>query len=132
MSIDTKSPAFIDACVTFTGSYLRRYLTLDNSIEYALAEAIETFLEKSAINPVETALNDTYTEVRTAITSWPPFNSAHEAYGVLLEEVDELWEHVKTNQKRRDLVEMRKEAIQVAAMAIRFAVEVCDEERGRK
>ena len=59
-------------------------------------------------------------------------NSAHEAYGVLLEEVDELWAHVKTKQSRRDLPAMRKEALQVAAMAIRFARDVCTEERGRK
>ena len=71
-------------------------------------------------------------EVETAQQNWPPFNSAHEAYGVLAEEVDELWEHVKTNQKRRDLPAMKKEAIQVAAMAIRFAIEVCSEEVGRK
>lgn len=61
-----------------------------------------------------------------------PMNSAHEAYAVMLEEVDELWEHVKTNQKRRDLEAMRKEAMQVAAMALRFAHECCDEETGRK
>lgn len=71
-------------------------------------------------------------EVRNATEKWPPFNSAHEAYAVLAEEVDELWDHVKTNQKKRDLADMQKEAIQVAAMAVRFALEVCDEERGRK
>jgi len=71
-------------------------------------------------------------ELRTAMIKWPPMNSAHEGYGVLLEEVDELWDHVKTNQKKRDLVAMKKEAVQVAAMAIRFAIEVCNEERGRK
>lgn len=71
-------------------------------------------------------------EVNQARDNWPHFNSAHEGYGVLLEEVDELWDHVKTNQKKRDLVAMRKEAIQVAAMAISFALEVCDEDTGRK
>lgn len=71
-------------------------------------------------------------ELASAMAAWPPFNSAHEGYGVLLEEVDELWEHVKVNQKRRNLDGMQKEAIQVAAMAIRFALEVCDEVNGRK
>lgn len=71
-------------------------------------------------------------EVINAEEKWPPMNSAYEAYAVLLEEVDELWEHVKTNQKRRDLEGMRGEAIQVAAMAIRFIRDVCDLQKGRK
>lgn len=73
-----------------------------------------------------------FKEASNAMDNWPAMNSAHEGYAVLAEEVDELWDHVKTNQKRRDIVEMRKEAIQVAAMALRFAVEICNEERGRK
>lgn len=73
-----------------------------------------------------------YHELATAQAEWPPFNSAHEGWGVLVEEVKELSDHVFTNQKRRDLVAMKKEAIQVAAMAVRFAAEVCNEERGRK
>jgi NTP pyrophosphatase (non-canonical NTP hydrolase) len=83
-------------------------------------------------SPLEVALNDVFDEVYSATRKWPPFNSCHEGYAVLLEEVEEVWEHVKTNQKRRDLTAMRKEAIQVAAMAVRFALEVCDETRGRK
>lgn len=71
-------------------------------------------------------------ELDKATTNWPPFNSAHEGFAVLQEEVEELWAHVKTNQKRRDLEAMYAEAIQVAAMALRFAREVCSEERGRK
>ena len=70
-------------------------------------------------------------EIATVDARWPDFNSAHEGYAVLAEEVDELWVHVKTNQKRRDLEAMRKEAIQVAAVAIRFARGVCSEDRGR-
>ena len=61
---------------------------------------------------------------------FPPFNSAHEGYAILAEEVDELWAHVKTNQTKRDLTAMRAEAIQVAAMAIKF-VQMIDNKRGR-
>lgn len=71
-------------------------------------------------------------EVARAKSMWPPFNSAHEGYAVLAEEVDELWDEVKINQKKRDLDKMRKEAKQVGAMALRFMTEVCDEVTGRK
>lgn len=81
---------------------------------------------------VSNAVTEVVKEVELAQSNWPPFNSAHEGFAVLGEEVNELWEHIRTKQKNRNLVEMRKEAIQVAAMAIRFASEVCDEENGRK
>jgi hypothetical protein len=61
---------------------------------------------------------------------WPPMNSAHEGYAVLLEEVDELWNEVKVKQGQRDLVKLRREGIQVAAMAIRFVHDICDSGRG--
>lgn len=81
---------------------------------------------------LDTVLASIKAELAEVMVKWPPMNSAHEGYGVLLEEVDELWDHVKTKQKNRDLTAMKKEAVQVAAMAIRFAIEVCNEERGRK
>lgn len=60
-----------------------------------------------------------------------PCNSAHEGYAVILEELDELKAHVWMNQKKRDISEMRKEAIQVAAMALKFVHDVCDGGSGR-
>ena len=81
---------------------------------------------------INDAANDAVVEVCRATQKWPSFNSAHEGFAVLKEEVDELWDEVKVGQKYRDLKKMRAEAIQVAAMALRFAAEVCNEERGRK
>jgi hypothetical protein len=49
------------------------------------------------------------------------FNSTHEGFAVLKEEVDELWDEVKRNA---DKARLREEAIQVAAMAIRFINEL--------
>ena len=55
-----------------------------------------------------------------------PMHSAHEGYAVILEELDELWEEVKGHRSPENLAAMRSEAVQVAAMAIAFVVEVCD------
>jgi NTP pyrophosphatase (non-canonical NTP hydrolase) len=68
----------------------------------------------------------------SGLAKWGPLNSAHEGLGVLLEEVKELSDHVYTKQQNRDLGAMRREAMDVAAVAIRFALEVCGEERGRR
>jgi len=81
---------------------------------------------------VGTVVTEVAAEVERAKSMWGPHNSAHEGFAVLLEEVDELKAHVWTNQKKRDIVAMRKEAIQVAAMAVRFVLDVCNEERGRR
>lgn len=76
-------------------------------------------------------LTDVREEVERAESKWPALHSAHEALGVLMEEVRELTEHVDTHQHRRNLEDMRKEAIQVAAMAVRFVRDICDGSRGR-
>lgn len=63
-------------------------------------------------------------ELERAMQSFPPFHSAHEGYAVILEEVDELWEEVKGHTGPTRTANMRKEAIQVAAMALRFVHDV--------
>lgn len=52
------------------------------------------------------------------------FASQHEGYAVILEEMDELWAEIKKNEKNYDIAAQRKEAIQAAAMLLRFIVEL--------
>jgi len=68
-------------------------------------------------------LRDLQAEIGRAVRKYPKFNSAHEGWAVLREEVDELWDEVKKSPKNRRSARMYKEAIQVAAVAIRFAAE---------
>ena len=63
-------------------------------------------------------------EHERAISLFPPFRSEHEGYAIILEKLDELWDEVK-KKKPRDKHLMRKEAIQVAAMATRFLIDLC-------
>lgn len=77
------------------------------------------------------AAADALNEALEAGQKHNPYNSAHEGLGVLLEEFTELQTEVFIKQKNRDLKAMRKEAIQVAAVAIRFAADVCSEKKGR-
>ena len=63
-------------------------------------------------------------EVKRARDMYPKFNSAHEGYAVLKEEVDELWDEIK--QKHASQAKLKEEAIQVGAMAIRFIQDCCE------
>jgi hypothetical protein len=47
-------------------------------------------------------------------------NSSHEAYAVILEEVDEMWDAIKAN----DIGHARIEAIQIGAMILAFLMEI--------
>lgn len=60
-------------------------------------------------------------ELARARAKFEPFNSAHEGYAVILEEVEELWEEVRKDSSSEKL---RAEAIQVAAMAMRFVLDI--------
>lgn len=67
-------------------------------------------------------------ELNKAVESFPKFNSEHEGYAVLLEECDELWEAVRLKQSdplRK--YKIHKEAVQVAAMALRFLTDLCSD-----
>lgn len=70
---------------------------------------------------------DVVDELERAQSAFGPFHSAHEGYAVLLEEVDELKVEVWKSPRKRDVAAMRREAVQVAAMALRFIDDCCSE-----
>ena len=74
------------------------------------------------------AVSELYDELERALKSYPPFNTQHEGYAVIKEELDELWEEIRKKPTVRSKKRMREEAIQVAAMGIRFALDICEEE----
>jgi hypothetical protein len=115
---------------------------------------------------IESIVKEVVEELEQAEAKFGGFNSSHEGYAVLLEEVDELWDIVKLNPKKimlseqeflacselesnydttqwphtldipkiqakKHMMMMRTEAIQVAAMAIRFIKCVCEEDESK-
>lgn len=65
------------------------------------------------------AMSQVKKELKKAQDKFPRFNSPHEGFAVIKEELDELWDAVKSDCPE-DAV---NEAIQVAAMGARFAVD---------
>ena len=69
-------------------------------------------------------LDEVCDELARALSRFPPFNSPHEGKAVIEEELDELWLHVKANSGRSE--DAMCEAIQVAAMALRYVHDLRD------
>lgn len=93
------------------------------------AEAIAYVIDLTPFSPglasvarTELAIEAVSKEVRKATLKHPPLNSIFEAYGVILEEVDELFEEVRPDRGRS--TEAQKEAVQIAAMGVRTILDV--------
>ena len=65
------------------------------------------------------ALDGMLAEARGAYQKWGAYRSEHEAYGVLAEEMKELLDAIHAN----DHAAGRREALQIAAVAFRYALE---------
>jgi hypothetical protein len=96
----------------------------------------------------EVALKLIVEEMERATALYGPFNSAHEGWAVIREEEEELWDEVKFNPMKLDFPphmyargyseeyqrawkkhkhgqSMAHEAVQIAAMALRFLIDLC-------
>ncbi len=65
-------------------------------------------------------------ELHRAMDEHGSFPSGFHGHGVILEELEELWEAVK--DENATLEDMRKEAIQIGSSAMRFILDLCDQE----
>lgn len=66
---------------------------------------------------MDRVLEEIIQEAQRAAVKFGPPTSTHEAYGVLAEEMQELLEAIRANSH----VDVRREAIQVSAVAMRLA-----------
>lgn len=73
------------------------------------------------------ARNLIISEYKKAVEAHTPFNSAHEGYAVILEELDELKAEVWKKKDQREMDKLRLEAAQVGAMAMRFLADICSD-----
>ena len=75
-------------------------------------------------HPVMEFLDRVERETMRAAAKHPTLNSAHEAYAVILEEVDEFKAEVWKQTSARDRGTMLTELVQIAAMATRTAIDL--------
>ncbi len=98
----------------------RRIHQLEAKNMELLAEAREARESVARSEGVQLVLS----ELRSATAKFGPFNSGHEGYAIILEELDELWEEIKSKEPGND-ARQGGGVIQVAAMALRYLHDVC-------
>lgn len=76
--------------------------------------------QSTDLTKCDSVWEDVRNELYRATRQHGPLASAHEGYAVILEELDELWHEIKHGDKKS----AHKEAIQVAAMAVRLIADV--------
>lgn len=69
-------------------------------------------------------------ELKKAIKKFKSFNSFHEGYAVIKEELDELWNEIKN--KKQDKNKIKNECIQTAAMCLRMLYDFYDDQGNYK
>ena len=67
-------------------------------------------------------------EISRSLALHGGYNSHHEAYAVILEELDEYWEEVRKKTADRRPSDMKKELVQVAACAVKAVMCLIGEE----
>lgn len=72
---------------------------------------------------IDMLMEEIKVELVKSMTKHAPMHSPHEGSSVIREELEELWEHVMADTGRTP--EARKEAMQLAAMGMRYVLDLC-------
>lgn len=104
-------------------------MTLDDRIERILKMGIAdrpgSMPDDALLRRIDMELEQLRGELYKAMTKHAPMNSPHEGHSVIREEFEELWDHVKADTGRTTAA--RKEARQVAAMGLRYVLDLCQD-----
>jgi hypothetical protein len=76
-------------------------------------------------------LADVEAELASARGEHAPLYSHHEAYAVILEELDEYWDEVRKHPSQRDPTALYAELVQIATGAARAAID-CQSTKDRQ
>lgn len=88
-----------------------------------VTEALQRGKRQALVSEIMETTALVQAELHEAMLKHPTgMRGVHEAYAVILEELDEVWDEVKA--KKPDLEKMRKELVQVAAMAVRAIIDL--------
>lgn len=99
---------------------------LDHGLrEMRRQEAMMATTEVRPATPVERLAQEVVAELEKAKAAHAPMHSPHEGWSVIWEELEELREHVRADTGRSGAA--RKEALQIAAMGMRYALNLCDQ-----
>jgi hypothetical protein len=71
------------------------------------------------LEKLSTIFDEIDTELVRSNVHQEQFNSLHECHAVIAEELDELWDVVRMKRKDRSAEHIRKELVQLAAMAVK-------------
>lgn len=72
---------------------------------------------------IDSVLSEVRTELQKSMVKHASMHSPHEGSSVIREEFEELWAHVMADTGRTSAA--RKEVLQIAAMGIRYALDLC-------
>jgi hypothetical protein len=133
-----KSFVFVGRIITDNGSIST--INRNREVEFLVAPISERKIRMNAIK--DDVINLVHKELKSAKEKFPPFNSAHEGYAVIKEEVEEahdvlellgnnlryLWTEIKFNHSefeeigvlKENAINAATELIKVAAMAQKF------------